>query len=102
MTENSFAPQNEPHTAILKFFLCFEIFLMILTKLNFYGPKIDYLRKKLLIPQREIFLHKFEKGLILKLGFDLMETTLFVQTREMGQLLLKTVLLHKMSHIQLN
>ncbi len=60
------------------------------------------LRKKLRIPQKENFLNEFEKGQILKKGFGLMETTFFVQTSEMGQLSQKTVLLLKMSSIELN
>ena len=38
----------------------------------------------------------------MKKGFDLIENTFYVQASEMGQLLPKTVLLHTMSHIQLN
>ena len=60
------------------------------------------LGKKLRISRVRFFLNEFEKGYILKNSFDLMETTFFVQTSEMGQIFPKTVLLLIMSHIQLN
>ena len=67
-------------------FWCFEAFLQKLTKNLYVRTKKWHLRKKLWIPQGEIFLNEFEMGQILKIGFDLMETTFFVQTSEMVQL----------------
>ena len=46
------------------------------------------------------FLSEFEKGQIQRKGFDLMEKTLFGKTCEMGQIIPKIVLFHKMSNIK--
>ena len=48
------------------------------------------------------FVNKLETEQILRIYFDLMEMTFFGQTSDMGQIIQKTVLLIKMSHIQLN
>ena len=46
------------------------------------------------------FLNEFEKVQIQRKGFHFMEMKLFGKTCEMGQIILKIVLLHKMSNIQ--
>ncbi len=64
--------------------------------------KCDYLLKKLRITRKVIFSLTVWNGENLGKTFDFMETTIFVQTSEMGQILMKTVLFLKMSLIQLN
>ena len=88
------------------FFCCFEAFLGKLTeklseKLSFYS-KNNYLRKKLRNTQKDYFSQEVwkKRKAIEKFGFGV--TNVFVQSSKMGQLLTKTVNIHKMSHIQLN
>ena len=83
--KNSFAPHKEPHTAKQSFSGVWSILAEIDKKLILRTKKW-HLRKKLRISQGEIFLNEFEKGQILKKGFDLMETTFFVQTSKMVQI----------------
>ena len=98
---NSYAPQNVPRTAKLSFCGDLKHFRRKWTKTSLQGLKSDFLRKKLWITQIFVF-NESEKWKILRKVFNLMEANLFGLTSETGQIFPKTVLLIKMSHIQLN
>ena len=89
-----------PHTAKPIFSGVMKHFCWKLTKTSLYGLKVTS-QKEAKITQKDIFYNGFEKGLILRI-FLFLETIIFVQRNEIGQILSKTVLLLKMCHIQPN
>ena len=96
-----FSPLTEPHTAKLCFSVIFENFLEKSQRTSLFNQKSDYLRKVLWNTQKVFFLNMFEKGKILR-NISICLNNFLEQTSKRGQILTKTVFLHKVSHIQLN
>ena len=83
-----------------KLFWCFEAFSRKLTENFSFGSRKWYL--KAYNYSVFFFYQQIWKGENSDDYFDLIETTFFGQTREMGQILPKTIFILKMSHIKLN
>ena len=83
ITENSFAPQNEPHTAKLIFSDIWKDFHgNSPKKQRFFKVKISVSQKKLRINKKVFLLNEIEKGQILCKSF-VDESDFFSQTSEM-------------------
>ena len=83
-------------------FCYFEVFLWEIHRdLLFLIKKIDYLRKDHKNTQKFVFLNKFEKDQILRKIWIFL-INYFDQTSKMREILIKTVFLSNVSHIQLN
>ena len=81
-------------------FLVYRIILTEINKTYYFSPKIDHLRKKLRIMQNYISSQQVWKGTNSEeKRFDLMETTFLGQISKTGQILQKTIFLHKISNI---
>ena len=91
-----------PHKAKLCFAVVLKNFGGNSLKTSLFIPKIYYLRNKLRNTQKDYFCQQVWKGEKSEEILDLVETTVFVQSSKMGQLLTTNVSLHKISHIQLN
>ena len=98
INENSFAPQNESHTANLSFTSVLKLFRREIDKKNFpCSIKSYYFRKKLTIP-RKLFYKRWKSwGNILTCGKNF-----FWSNKWNGKNINEKVLLLKMSHTQLN
>ena len=70
------------------FLVFWIIYAQIDWKLPIWWKKRDY-QKETKKYTESTFLNNFEKGLILRNGFDLMETTFLGQTSEVGQIISK-------------
>ena len=84
-------------------FSCFEAFLGKFTEnFCFLVHKVTISEKSTETLRMFVFLNMFEKDANLEENLDLFKQLFFDQTIKRGQLLTKTVLLNKVSQIQLN
>ena len=102
-TKNNFSPQKKPYRAKPSFSGVSKHFSRKLqNKFLFNVKKVTIQKEAKNYSESNFFLNKFEKGKFLRKDFDLMETNFLFKPVKPGKILPKTVLLLKMSHIQVN